>query len=44
MHALGVGRGLAELILHGDYTTLDLHQMSYQRILEDRLNPERGIR
>ncbi|GAA5125977.1 FAD-dependent oxidoreductase [Haloechinothrix salitolerans] len=44
MHALGVGRGLAELILHGDYITVDLHRMNYQRVVDDRPYPERGIR
>jgi FAD-dependent oxidoreductase domain-containing protein 1 len=44
MHALGVGRGLAELILHGDYTTLDLRRMGYQRVLDERPYPERGVR
>ncbi|WP_329245944.1 FAD-binding oxidoreductase [Actinoallomurus sp. NBC_01490] len=44
MHALGVGRGLAELILHGDYTTLDLHRMNYQRVHDNRPYPEHGIR
>ncbi|WP_158674587.1 NAD(P)/FAD-dependent oxidoreductase [Streptomyces hoynatensis] len=44
MHALGVGRGLAELILGGAYTSCDLHRMGYQRVLDDRPYPERGIR
>lgn len=44
MHALGVGRGLTELIGHGDYTTLDLHRMNYQRVVDDRPYPELGIR
>ncbi|WP_240662661.1 FAD-dependent oxidoreductase [Streptomyces sp. WAC 06738] len=44
MHALGVGRGLAELILTGDYRTVDLHRMGHQRILDDRPYPEHGIR
>jgi glycine/D-amino acid oxidase-like deaminating enzyme len=44
MHALGVGRGLAELILHGEYTTLDLGRMGYQRVLDNRPYPEEGVR
>ncbi|MEO3755262.1 FAD-binding oxidoreductase [Streptomyces sp. B6B3] len=44
MHALGVGRGLTELILHGEYATLDLHRMGCHRILDHRPYPERGIR
>lgn len=44
MHALGVGRGLAELILHGDYQSIDLHRMSYRRIIHNRPYPEPGIR
>jgi FAD-dependent oxidoreductase domain-containing protein 1 len=44
MHALGVGRGLTELILHGDYRTLDLNRMTYQRIVDNRPYPEHGIR
>ncbi len=44
MHALGVGRAVTELILHGEYVTLDLHRMGYQRILDNRPYPEHGIR
>jgi len=44
MHALGVGRALTELILHGDYTTLDLHRLNYQRIIDNHPYPEHGIR
>jgi FAD-dependent oxidoreductase domain-containing protein 1 len=44
MHALGVGRGLTELILHGDYQTLDLANMGYQRILEGCPYGEEGVR
>ncbi len=44
MHALGVGRGLTELILNGEYTTCDLHRMGYQRVLDNRPYPEQGIR
>jgi FAD-dependent oxidoreductase domain-containing protein 1 len=44
MHALGVGRALAELIIGGEFATLDLSRMSYQRIIDDRPYPEFGIR
>jgi glycine/D-amino acid oxidase-like deaminating enzyme len=44
MHALGIGRGLSELILNGEYTTLDLYRMGYQRVLDNRPYPEYGIR
>ncbi|MEW2386694.1 FAD-dependent oxidoreductase [Micromonospora sp. NPDC047707] len=44
MHALGVGRGLAELILHGRYRTIDLHPLGYERILARRPYAEEGIR
>lgn len=44
MHALGVGRALSELVLYGEYTTLDLQRMGYQRIVDDQPYPERGIR
>ena len=44
MHALGIGRALSELILHGEYTTLDLRRMNYQRIADEQPYAERGIR
>lgn len=44
MHAPGVGRALAELVLHGRYQTLDLSAMGYQRIADNRAYPELGIR
>lgn len=31
-----VGRGMAELILHGHFGTLDLAELSYDRLLEGR--------
>lgn len=44
MHALGTGRALAELIISGEYATLDLSRMGYQRIIDDHPYPEHGIR
>jgi FAD-dependent oxidoreductase domain-containing protein 1 len=44
MHAPGVGRALAELILHGRYQTLDLERFGYERILREEPYAERGIR
>lgn len=44
MHAIGIGRALTELILHGDYQSIDLHRMNYQRVIDDRPYPEHGIR
>ena len=44
MHALGVGRGLAEHIVTGTYQTIDLTNLGYQRIVDERPYPELGIR
>jgi FAD-dependent oxidoreductase domain-containing protein 1 len=44
MHALGVGRGLTELALHGEYRTFDLSRMGYQRILDGHRYGEEGVR
>ena len=44
MHALAIGRGLAELITQGSYQTLDLSRMGYQRILDDQPYGEEGVR
>ncbi len=44
MHAPGVGRALAELILHGSYQTIDLERLGYGRILRREPYAERGIR
>ena len=44
MHALGVGRGLTELALHGEYRSFDLSRMGYQRILDGHRYGEEGVR
>jgi FAD-dependent oxidoreductase domain-containing protein 1 len=43
MHAPAVGRALAELVLHGEYRTIDLSRLSGQRITDGQPYPERGI-
>lgn len=42
-HAPAAGRGLAELILDGAYTTVDLTRFGARRIVEERPDPERGF-
>jgi FAD-dependent oxidoreductase domain-containing protein 1 len=44
MHALGVGRGLTELVLTGGYQTFDLSNMDYSRIRDNRYYGEEGVR
>jgi glycine/D-amino acid oxidase-like deaminating enzyme len=36
MQSPGIGRGLSELIVHGRYTTLDLSDLAFSRIVEGR--------
>ena len=38
-----VGRGLAELVVHGRYTTLDLADLGYERVVEGRPLLERNV-
>lgn len=44
MHALGVGRGLAELIVHDGYRSIDLGRLGYERIPAGQPYAEIGIR
>ncbi len=44
MHAAAVGRPLAELTLDGEFQTLDLSRMGFQRVLDDAPYAEAGIR
>ena len=41
--APAIGRALAELIVHGEYRTLDLTPLGYGRIAENRPFPEAAI-
>jgi FAD-dependent oxidoreductase domain-containing protein 1 len=43
MHSPAVGRALAELVLHGEYRTIDLSRLSAQRVTDGQPYPERGI-
>jgi FAD-dependent oxidoreductase domain-containing protein 1 len=44
MHAPGVGRGLTELIVHGEYRTIDLSRLGYERILTGSAYHDPAIR
>ncbi|MCE7878970.1 MAG: FAD-binding oxidoreductase [Betaproteobacteria bacterium PRO3] len=43
MHAPAAGRAIAELIVHGRFTTIDLARLGYRRVVENAPYPERGI-
>lgn len=43
MHAPATGRAIAELILHRRFQTLDLTQLGWKRIADNRPYPEQGI-
>ena len=42
-HAAAAGRGVAELMLHGNFRTLDLSPLGFQRLLDGRPLPEANI-
>jgi FAD-dependent oxidoreductase domain-containing protein 1 len=43
MHAPAVGRALAELVLHGEYQTINLSRLGFQRVADGRPYREQGI-
>ncbi|MFM8529585.1 MAG: NAD(P)/FAD-dependent oxidoreductase [Ilumatobacteraceae bacterium] len=43
MHAPGCGRAMAELIVHGNYTTIDLTRFGWQRLIDGTPVREAGI-
>jgi FAD-dependent oxidoreductase domain-containing protein 1 len=43
MHAPAAGRAIAELVVHGDYRTIDLARLGYARVVANDPYPERGI-
>jgi len=43
MHAPAAGRAIAESIVHGRFTTIDLARLGYHRIVRKAPYPERGI-
>ena len=43
-HAPAVGRALAELILDGDFVSIDLSRFTYQRVIDRTPYPEVGVK
>ncbi|ETF03732.1 FAD-dependent oxidoreductase [Advenella kashmirensis W13003] len=43
MHAPAAARGIAELIIHGQFNTIDLTRLGYERIENNQPYPELGI-
>lgn len=43
MHAPAAGRGIAELIAHGEYKTIDLTRLGYERVQNNMPYAEEGI-
>ena len=43
MHAPAAARGIAELIIHGQFNTIDLTRLGYERIEKNQPYPELGI-
>ncbi len=44
MHAPAVGRALSELAMYGQFKTLDLSRMGFERVLEEKPYAETGIK
>jgi glycine/D-amino acid oxidase-like deaminating enzyme len=44
MHAPAVGRALSELVIDGEFQTLDLSRMGFARVLDDKPYNETGIK
>jgi glycine/D-amino acid oxidase-like deaminating enzyme len=42
-HSPATGRGVAELVAHGRFVTLDLSPLAFERIIENRPLVERNI-
>ena len=43
MHAPAAGRGIAELVVHGQYRSIDLSRLGYERVEADAPYAEQGI-
>ena len=43
-HAPAAGRAISELILDGDYQSIDLSRLSYRRIVDDQPYRETGVK
>lgn len=43
-HAPAIGRAVAELIVEGSFTSIDLSRFTYQRVLDNAPYPERGAK
>jgi FAD-dependent oxidoreductase domain-containing protein 1 len=43
MHAPAAGRGIAELIVHGEFRTIDLTRLGYARVVRGEPYREAGI-
>jgi len=43
MHAPAAGRGIAELVVHGEYKTIDLTRLGYERVETNAPYGEKGI-
>ena len=44
MHAPAVGRALSELALHGEFRTIDLTRMGFERVVNEEPYAELGIK